>query len=286
MKKSCVILDGFALTYRAYYGLPTSIRTIKGTAINAVLGFYNTLSALIEQFQPHYLIAVFDHTQPSFRQTMYPLYKANRPPMPDDLRQQLPLIKDVLTACAIPILQLASYEADDIIGTITCNLPPETEAYVITVDRDLLQLVNSQVTVVIPNNRYNRIYTPSTVQDEINVTPEQIPDLKALIGDPSDNIPGIALIGPKTASKWLKEYGSLEAIIAHADQLPGKAGANLRASIQQVRLYKQLTTICTNAPLLWCWQACKLTTDFSPLRTILDSIGIAAKLPTNLRTAQ
>ena len=279
MNECCIIIDGFALVYRAYYGLPTTIRNINGTAINAVLGFYNTISSLINQLQPRYFLAVFDHHEPTFRHKLYPPYKANRPPMPEDLQQQLPLIKQLLTACQIPIITLPGYEADDIIGTITGSLPEHTEAYVVTVDRDTLQLVNSHVTVIIPNSRGNRIYTPDTVKLEMEVQPELIPDLKALMGDPSDNIPGISLVGPKTAVKWLKRYGSLEAVLAAADQLPGKAGANLRASKDEALLFKHLTNIRVDAPIICCWNQCRLTADFSPLHSTLEEIGIRAKLP-------
>lgn len=279
MNECCIIIDGFALVYRAYFGLPNSIRNIDGTAINAVLGFYNTLSSLINHMQPKYLVAVFDHHEPTFRHKLYPQYKANRPPMPEDLQAQLPLIKELLTACSIPIIKLPGYEADDVIGTLTRALPDDTEAYVVTVDRDTLQLVNERVTVLIPNSRENKIYTPDTVKAETQVAPELIPDLKALMGDSSDNIPGISLVGPKTAVKWLKRFGSLEAILAEADQLPGKAGANLRASKELALLYKNLTTIRTNAPIMCCWNHCRLTADFRPLHATLEEIGIRAKLP-------
>lgn len=278
MKDCCVIIDGFALTYRAYFGLPNSIRT-KGIAINAVLGFYNTLTSLINQIQPKYLVVAADHPKPTFRHKMYPKYKANRPPMPKELELQLPMIKTVLAACNIPVLQLAGYEADDLIGTITSSLPHNTEAYIITMDRDTLQLVNEQVSVLVPNSRENKIYTPDTVKYEWHVEPKLIPDLKALMGDASDNIPGIELVGPKTAVKWLTKYGNLENILESANELPGKAGANLRKNRSKVMLYQDLTTIRVSVPIMWCWQSLKLTNDFSPLRSTLAEIGIKAKLP-------
>ena len=279
MKECCVIIDGFALTYRAYFGLPNSIRTIKGTAINAVLGFYNTLTSLINQIQPEYLVVASDHPQPTFRHKMYPKYKANRPPMPKELELQLPMIESVLAACEIPILQLPGYEADDVIGTITNSLPDNIEAYIITIDRDILQLVNEQVSVLIPNSQKNKIYTPDIVRYEWHVDPELIPDLKALMGDASDNIPGIKLVGPKTAVKWLTKYGNLKNILESAKELPGKAGANLRKQRSKAVLYQDLTTIRVNAPIMWCWQSLRLINDFSPLRDTLAELGINAKLP-------
>ena len=267
------------MVYRAYYGLPNTIRNSNGLMINAVIGFYNTLSSLISQMQPQYLIAVFDHPQPTFRHKLYPPYKANRPPMPVELQKQLPWIKELLVAWKIPILKLPGYEADDVIGTITANLPDDTEAYIVTVDRDTLQLVNDGVTVLIPSSRTNKIYTPDTVELEMQLPPALIPDLKALMGDASDNIPGISLIGPKTAVKWLRHFGSLEQIIANAKLLRGKAGANLRENKSLALLFKDLITIRSNAPIAWCWRRCRLTSDFSSVLPALAAMGIRARLP-------
>ncbi|NLM25164.1 MAG: hypothetical protein GX208_03480 [Firmicutes bacterium] len=280
MKDCCLILDGYALTYRAFFGVPDRIRTVKGKAINAVLGFYNTLSSLINQIHPDYLVVAFDLPQPTFRHLMYGQYKANRPPMPEDLKYQIPIIRQLLAAFKIPILELPGYEADDIVGTLTRCLPSDdTEAYIVTTDRDSLQLVNEQVSVLVPNSKENKIYTPPVVEHEWKVKPALIPDLKALMGDSSDNIPGIPLVGPKTAVKWLEKYGSLEEVLANAEQLPGKAGKNLRNNIDNAKLYKELATIKVNVPITWCWKSLKLVDDFSEVKDVLDEIGIMAKLP-------
>ena len=279
MKDTCLILDGFSLTYRAYFGMPDTIRTRSGLAINAVLGFYNTLTSLINQIHPRYLVVAFDLPHPTFRHTMYQPYKAQRPPMPLDLRAQIPLIREVLAACNIPILALQGYEADDILGTITRLLPPETEAYVVTTDRDALQLVTNNVSVLVPNSRENKIFTPHIVKHEWQVPPKLIPDLKALMGDASDNIPGVPKVGPKTAVKWLTAYGSLENTLAAADTIKGKVGESLREHKEQTILYKDLATIRVDAPIVWCWKSLALTQDFSPLRETLERIGIRASLP-------
>lgn len=280
MKDCCLILDGHALTYRAFFGVPDRIRTVKGKAINAVLGFYNTLSSLINQIHPDYLVVAFDLPEPTFRHLLYEEYKANRPPMPEDLKYQIPLIRQLLESFEIPILELPGYEADDIVGTLTKFLPNKhTEAYVVTTDRDALQLVNDNVSVLVPNSRENKIYTPAVVEHEWQVTPSLIPDLKALMGDNSDNIPGIPLVGPKTAVRWLNKFGTLEQVLANADQLPGKAGENLRNNLTEAKLYKELATIQLNVPITWCWQSLKLVNDFSPVRDTLEEIGIRAKLP-------
>lgn len=277
--KTLLVLDCFALAYRAYFGLPTSIRTRSGQAINAVLGFYNTVFSLIEQFRPEYIVAAADHPAPTFRHCLYSQYKAQRPPMPDDLKSQLPLIRDVIDSLELPLITASGYEADDVIGTITRHLPPDTHCYVITTDRDALQLVRETVTIVAPNSRANKVYTPEIVEFEWGVPPEAVPDLKALMGDGSDNIPGVPLVGPKTARRWLKAYGSLENLLQHAHELSGKAAENLAAYRDDVLLYKDLATIRQDVPVMVCWRKAKLGFNASALRETLDSIGIRAAVP-------
>ena len=233
----------------------------------------------MNQLHPHYVAVASDCKAATFRHEIFPSYKAQRPPMPEELRPQLQMIRSVVQAAGIPLLELPGYEADDIIGTLSRQLPPDTEAYIVTTDRDALQLVNDHVSVLVPNARENRIYTPITVEHEYHVTPERIPDLKALMGDASDNIPGVPKVGPKTAVKWLHTYGSLEEVLQHGNQLKGKVGESLRAHREEAILYKHLATIDTNVPLLFCWKALQLNNDLSPLRETLESIGIRAALP-------
>lgn len=273
------MLDCFALTYRAYFGMPDTIRTRSGQAINAVLGFYNTVYSLIEQFRPEYLIVASDHPEPTFRHNLYSQYKAQRPPMPEDLKSQLPLIREVIESLEIPLVEVAGYEADDVIGTITKNLPADTHCYVITSDRDALQLSNEQVTIVAPNSRANKVYTPEIVQYEWGVAPSRIPDVKALMGDSSDNIPGVPLVGPKTAVRWLTAYDSLENLLEHTHQLKGKAAENLAAHKDEAKLYKFLATIHCSVPTMVCWQKAKLSFDPRVLRQTLDQMGIMAAIP-------
>ncbi len=277
--KRILILDSFSITYRAFFGLPTTIRTRQGQAINAALGYYNTLSSLLNQIQPHFVAVASDCKAATFRHDLFPSYKAQRPPMPDELRDQLPLIRQLLHAAGIPVFELPGYEADDVIGTLSSLLPTDMEAFVATTDRDALQLVNDRVSILVPNAKENRIYTPATVQHEYRVVPQRIPDLKALMGDASDNIPGVPRVGQKTATKWLQTYDSLENLLEHRQDIKGKVGESLRAHSEQALLYKHLATIHRNVPLLFCWQALTLNTDFSPLRDTLDSIGIRAPLP-------
>lgn len=279
LSKTCLILDCFALVYRSFFGLPTTIRRQDGQAINAVLGFYNTVSSLIEQFQPDYLFVASDHPTPTFRHKLFEDYKAQRPPMPEDLRGQISLIEEVIRSLGVPLVMLPGYEADDVIGTITNHVPSDTHCYVVTSDRDALQLVDQQVTVVAPNSRANKVFTPELVEHEMGVPARLIPDLKGLMGDSSDNIPGIPLVGPKTAVRWLSSYGTLDNILANAHLLPGKAGENLMVRQEEALLYRHLATIQRDIPAFCCWQAGRLHFDENEVRQTLDTMGIRASIP-------
>lgn len=279
MSKTCLILDCFSLVYRAFFGLPTTIRRQDGQAINAVLGFYNTATSLLEQFQPEYFFVASDHPSPTFRHELFPQYKAQRPPMPVELRGQIELIEELIASLDAPLIKLQGYEADDVIGTITKHAPRDIHCYVVTTDRDALQLVADNVTVISPNSRANKVFNPELVKHEMGVEPELVPDLKALMGDASDNIPGIPLVGPKTAVRWLKMFGSLDEIINNADLLPGKAGKNLAENTEQALLYRRLATIERNVPTYCCWQAGRVAIDPSKVREALDSFGIRAAVP-------
>jgi DNA polymerase-1 len=279
LTKTCLVLDCFALAYRAYYGLPSSIRTRSGQAINAVLGFYNTIFSLIEQFRPDYTVVASDDPEPTFRHNLYSEYKAQRPPMPEDLKSQLPLIREVIAGLELPLLQVPGYEADDVIGTIAKNLPPATHCYVVTTDRDTLQLASETVTIVTPNSKANKVYTPEIVEYEWGVPPKRIPDLKALMGDRSDNIPGVPLVGPKTAVRWLTAYGSLENLLSKAHRIKGKAAQNLAAYEEEALLYKHLATINCSVPTVVCWRQARLDFEPAALRQTLDSLGIRAAVP-------
>ncbi len=176
--------------------------------------------------------------------------------MPDELRGQLPLIAEIIHSLEAPLVRVAGYEADDVIGTISARVPHGVHCYIVSSDKDTLQLVTEDVTVVSPNNRANKVFTPELVTYEMGVPPEQIPpELKALMGDASDNIPGIPLVGPKTAVRWLTAYGSLENILSNVHLLPGKAGENLANRQQDALLYRRLATIRRDVPALCCWRA-------------------------------
>lgn len=279
MSKTCLILDCFSLVYRSFFGLPTTIKRQDGQVINAVLGFYNTVTGLMEQFQPDYLFVASDHPSPTFRHKMFPAYKAQRPPMPEELRSQIGLIEEVVHSFSAPLVKLEGYEADDVIGTIAKHAPDDTHCYIITTDRDALQLVSENATVISPNSKANRVFTPDLVKHEMGITPNLVPDLKALMGDASDNIPGISLVGPKTAKRWLGTYGSLDGVLENAHLLPGKAGQNLLEGQKEARLYRHLATIEQDVPTYCCWQAARLDFDERLVRQTMDSIGIRASIP-------
>jgi len=245
-----------------------------------VLGFYNTLTALMEQFQPDYLFVASDHPSPTFRHELFPDYKQHRPPMPEELRGQIELIEEVIASFSVPMIKFPGYEADDIMGTLANYAPAGTHCYIVTTDRDALQLVSDEITVVAPNSRANKMYTPEIVQYELGVSPALVPHYKALVGDTSDNIPGIPLVGPKTAVKWLNMFGSLDDLLQNADLLPGKAGQNLAANRDKARLYLELTTIDRNVPTYCCWHAGRLAFAEQEVRRTLESLGIRASIPT------
>ncbi|HHT68751.1 MAG TPA: hypothetical protein GXZ85_05755 [Firmicutes bacterium] len=279
MSKTCLILDCFSLVYRAFFGLPSTIKRQDGQPINAVLGFYNTVTGLMQQFQPDYLFVASDHPSPTFRHELFPQYKAQRPPMPMELKSQIPLIEDLVHSLGAPLVKLEGYEADDVIGTITKHAPSDTHCFVITTDRDALQLVSEDVTVIAPNSRANRVFTPDLVKHDMGVPPQRVPDLKALMGDASDNIPGIPLVGPKTAKHWLGLYDSLDGVIENAHLLPGKAGKNLLEGQEDALLYRHLATIEQDVPTFCCWQAGRLSFDEKQVREMLDTLGIRASIP-------
>jgi DNA polymerase-1 len=199
--------------------------------------------------------------------------------MPEELRTQIPLIEEIIHSFSAPLVKLAGYEADDVLGTIAKHAPYDTHCYIVTTDRDALQLVSDDVTVIAPNSKANRVFTPELVSHEMGVTPELVPDLKALMGDASDNIPGIPLVGPKTAKKWLDTYESLDGIIENARLLPGKAGRNLMEGQDDAILYRFLATIEQNVPTFCCWQAGRLAFDEQRVRSALDALGIRASIP-------
>lgn len=242
-----ILIDGSSYLYRAFHALPP-LTNSRGEPTGAIYGVLNMIRKLINDFQPEYIGVVFDPKGKTHRDDIYPHYKANRPPMPDELRLQIQPLFEIIKAMGLPLLIVEGEEADDVIGSLTKQAEQANiKVLISTGDKDMAQLVNDNVTLI--NTMNNVILDRKGVREKFAVTPEQIIDYLALMGDSSDNIPGVAKVGPKTAAKWLQEFDSLEKIIAHADQIPGKVGENLRAALPQLGLSKELVTIRSNLNL-------------------------------------
>ncbi len=239
--KPLVLVDGSSYLYRAFHAMP-SLTNSKGEPTGAVYGVINMLRKLLNDYQPEQIAVVFDAKGKTFRDDLYPEYKAHRPPMPKELQQQIEPIHAIVRAMGLPLLMVDGVEADDVIGTLARQATEQgMETVISTGDKDLAQLVNEHVTLI--NTMNNTELNPQTVVEKFGVPPDRIVDYLALIGDSVDNIPGVPKVGPKTAQKWLQKYGSLDEIITHADEIKGKVGENLRASLEQLPLSRQLVTI-------------------------------------------
>lgn len=254
MKKKLVLIDGHSILNRAFYGLP-DLTNAKGEHTNAVYGFLNIMFKILEEEQPDYLTVAFDVKHPTFRHEMFQEYKGTRKPMPEELREQVPLIKEVLQVMEITTVEKAGYEADDILGTIAKAAEEQgIEVSLVSGDRDLLQLATDTIKIRIPKTKRTGTeiedYYAKDVLERYEVTPLQIIDLKGLMGDTADNIPGVPGIGEKTATKLIKEFASVEGAIAHVEEIsPKKARENLIEFEEQARLSKVLATIKTDCLL-------------------------------------
>lgn len=248
-----MLLDGNSLAFRAFYALPAeNFKTQSGLTTNAVYGFTAMLINLLRDEQPTHIAAAFDVSRQTFRKDKYPEYKEGRSATPDEFRGQIDITKEVLGALGITVLAEPGFEADDIIATLATQA--EQEGYrvlVVTGDRDSLQLVSDQVTVLYPRKGVSELtrFTPDAVVEKYGLTPQQYPDFAALRGDPSDNLPGIPGVGEKTATKWIVEYGSLQALVDNVDAVKGKVGDALRANLSSVILNRELTDLIRDVPL-------------------------------------
>lgn len=249
--KKLVILDGNSLAHRAFHALPL-LTTTTGLFTNAVYGFTNMLQKVVRQESPDYLVVAFDKSRPVFRIQEYADYKAHRKVMPEELRPQLPLIKKVLRALRIPVLELEGYEADDLIGTVVKAAEKEClHVLIVTGDQDVLQLVSDKTHALITRKGISELerFTREEVRRKFGIEPEQFADFKGLVGDVSDNIPGVPGIGEKTAAKLLQEYGSLENCLNNMERLPKKISELLTRYKDQALLSKRLATIDTSVPV-------------------------------------
>jgi DNA polymerase-1 len=239
--KPLVLVDGSSYLFRAYHALP-DLRTTDNFPTGAIRGVIAMIRKLAKDYEGSPIAVVFDAKGKTFRNDLYPEYKANRPPMPDDLREQIEPIHEIIRAMGLPLLIVPDVEADDVIGTLAVEATEkQRDTIVSTGDKDMAQLVTDHVTLV--NTMTETTTDRDGVVEKFGVTPEQIIDYLALMGDATDNIPGVAKVGPKTAAKWLNEHGDLETILAKADEFKGKIGENLRAAVDQLPLSRELTTI-------------------------------------------
>lgn len=240
-QKPLILVDGSSYLYRAYHALPALMNS-KGFPTGAVYGVVNMLKRLLADYQPEYIAVVFDAKGKTFRDEIYAEYKATRQEMPSDLVKQIEPIHNIIRAMGLPLIMIEGVEADDVIGTLATRATKEKMQTIIsTGDKDIAQLVDDHVTLI--NTMTNSVLNKESVKEKFGVPPERIIDYLTLVGDTSDNIPGVPQVGPKTAAKWLNEHGSLDNIIANADKVSGKVGENLRASLEQIPLTKTLVTI-------------------------------------------
>lgn len=254
MSEKLVLIDGHSILNRAFFGLP-DLTNSQGLHTNAVYGFLNILFKILEEEKPNYLAVAFDVKAPTFRHNMFDGYKGTRKPMADELRQQVPVMKDMLTKMGVPIVELPGYEADDLLGTISVMGEAQgMEVSIVSGDRDLLQLATEHVQIRIPKTKKTGTeienYYAKDVVERYLVTPKEFIDVKALMGDTSDNIPGVPGIGEKTASALIEKYKSIEEVHAHAAEVkPPRAANNIVEYWDQAVMSKELATIITNAPV-------------------------------------
>jgi DNA polymerase-1 len=241
MPASLVLVDGSSYLYRAFHALPP-LTNSQGEPTGAVLGVLNMLDKLLSEYQPEHVAVVFDAPGKTFRDELYADYKANRPPMPEELRAQIEPLFQAVRAQGLPLLQVPGVEADDVIGTLAARAAARgLDTVISTSDKDMAQLVNDRITLV--NTMSDTRLDADGVRAKFGVAPEQMIDYLALVGDTSDNIPGVPGVGPKTAAKWLAQYGTLKALKAHADDIKGKAGERLRQALPDLDLYRELARI-------------------------------------------
>lgn len=269
MSEKILLIDGHSILNRAYYGLP-NLTNWEGLHTNAVYGFLNIMTKVLEEEKPEYLAVAFDLHAPTFRHKMYDAYKGTRKPMPEELREQVPLIKEVLTAMGVAIVTKEGYEADDLLGTIAGMAEKKgMDATILSGDRDLLQLATDHVLIRIPKTKGGKTevedYHAKEVLETYQVTPPQIIELKALMGDTADNIPGIPGVGEKTATKIIAAYGSIENAHEHLEEIkPNKAKESLRDHYDLAVLSKKLATIDTESPVEFSWEAARMGSLYTP----------------------
>lgn len=280
-RRTFAVIDGNSLMHRAFHAVPPTMNAPDGRPTNAIFGFLNMFLKMIDAFNPDGVVVAFDKGKPRVRMEMLPQYKAQRPPVDPDLHVQFPMIKELLAALNVPILQSEGWEGDDILGTMArLGEQAGCDMLLVTGDRDMYQLVTEHVNVVSTRKGLSdvAIMTPESVDDLYHgITPALVPDYYGLKGDTSDNIPGVPGIGPKKASALIAQYGSLDEVIAHADEVKGKMGENLRVHIDDALLSRKVATIRTDAPVELDFEATSFPAfSADEVSAALGTLGITA----------
>ncbi len=252
-KKPLILVDGSSYLYRAFHAMP-ALNNSAGEPTGAIYGVVNMIRRLLKDYDPDRIAVVFDAKGKTFRDELYDQYKAHRPPMPNELKAQIEPLHEILRAMGLPVLVIDGVEADDVIGTLARQASDAGhDSLISTGDKDMAQLVNEHITLV--NTMTGSVLDRAGVEEKFGIPPERIIDYLALVGDSSDNIPGVPKVGPKTAVKWLRQYGCLDEIVRHADEIKGKVGENLRQSLDQLQLSRTLATIKSDLDLPLGWEA-------------------------------
>lgn len=263
MSEKIVLIDGHSIINRAFYGIP-DLTNAEGLHTNGIYGFLNIMFRILEEEKPDYLAVAFDLHAPTFRHQMYEAYKGTRKGMPEELREQVPVLKELLSSMGIPLLMKEGYEADDLLGTVARKSEARgMDAVIVSGDRDLLQIATDRIQIRMPKTKRGTTeienYHTQDVIDAYQVTPPQIIELKALMGDASDNIPGVPGIGEKTATNLIVAYGDIETAYAHVDEIkPNRAKEALREHYDMAVMSKKLATICVDAPVEFSWEDARL----------------------------
>ncbi len=263
MSEKIVLIDGHSIIHRAFYGVP-DLTNAEGLHTNGIFGFLNILFRILDEEKPDYLAVAFDLHAPTFRHRMYEAYKGTRKEMPEELREQIPVMKEVLAAMGIPLLMLEGYEADDLLGTIARRSEAKgMDTVIVSGDRDLLQIATDRILIRMPKTKKGTTeienYYAADVVSAYQVTPPQIIELKALMGDSSDNIPGVPGIGEKGATALVVAYGSIENAYAHVEEIkPNRTKEALKNHYDMAVMSKELATICTEAPVEFSWEDARL----------------------------
>ncbi len=286
-----VLIDANGLVYRAFFALPY-FTTSDGRPTNAVYGFTTMVLKILEEERPDYVAAAFDRAAPTFRHVQYREYKATRQRMPDDLRPQLALAKEILQALAVPIFEVEGFEADDVLGTIARRAAAEgADVLIVSGDLDVLQLVDDRIRVMVTSRGITdtTVYDVEAFRARFGFEPARLPDYKGLTGDPTDNLPGVPGVGEKTARQLIQTFGTLDALLARVDQAPSRLRDVLRAHADQMRESRRLATIVTDVPVRWTWDDLRrrppdrarlraLLADLE-FKSLLERVGAASEAP-------